>query len=204
MERMLNIIMCVFYSCPTLLQDHLSHHQPTDWTKVSVILQNQLLSPVYCIDMGGRSAYPQPPSAGYGYPEGLGGGRAEYSYPTAHSRIPLRPQHRGAMGLYAPPPQYLPIPHGLSLIYLFLFSSLSSPFFTHSISFEPLFKPVISVFLLLSPPPPPPPPFPLSLLTFSFYASCFSLADSCYFFSLPHSFSSLSFAPFSSFSRLSL
>ncbi|CAI8012645.1 hypothetical protein GBAR_LOCUS8099 [Geodia barretti] len=65
-------------------------------------------------DMSGRSAYPHSAAVGYGYPEGLSGGRTEYPYPTAHSRIPQRPQHRGGMGLYAPPPQYLPIPHGMS------------------------------------------------------------------------------------------
>ena len=105
-------------SSPTLLQDRLKPHQPTEWTKVGVAKPGSLSPPSQqyrsiLTDMSSRSAYPNSATVGYGYPEGLGGGRTEYPYSTAHSRIPQRPQHRGGMGLYAPPPQYLPIPHGL-------------------------------------------------------------------------------------------
>jgi hypothetical protein len=146
-------LMCC--SSPTLLQDRLKPHQPTEWTKVGVAKPGSLSPPSQqyrsiLTDMSSRSAYPNSATVGYGYPEGLGGGRTEYPYSTAHSRIPQRPQHRGGMGLYAPPPQYLPIPHGLCP-----FPSLSfSIRISLSLAFSLFLLPFFLLHLLYVPPLP--------------------------------------------------
>jgi hypothetical protein len=64
-------------------------------------------------DVSSRPVYSH--SSGVSYPDMVGGvnhSRGDYPYPTTHMRVPPRPQHRGGVGLYTPPPQYIPIPHG--------------------------------------------------------------------------------------------
>ena len=53
-------------------------------------------------------------SSGLGYPEGLGlmTHTRDYPYPSAHMRLPPQPVPGGDLGVYGPPPQYIPMPHG--------------------------------------------------------------------------------------------